>query len=169
MIFINIFQSSLTLAAIFASSTTFAFCVRVFSKIFTTSKVTGFTMFLSTLTYKNHQMSINSLRDCRQTFVTLNRFCILIPSPHSPPSPPVLNGQYQDGENTKQNQKKNTYPFYTVFQALKVLLIKICKLKPLDLLYLVVFISFYISRYHFSQIFKTSFSNKRFSSQIFLF
>ena len=41
---------------------------------------------------------------------------------------------------------------------MEVLLIKICKIQPLDLLFIVVFISFYISRYHFSQIFKTSFS-----------
>ena len=40
---------------------------------------------------------------------------------------------------------------------LKVRLTKICKIEPPDLLFLVVFISFYISRYHFSQIFKTSF------------
>ena len=30
--------------------------------------------------------------------------------------------------------------------------------KPPDLLFLVIFISFYISRYHFSQIFRTSFN-----------
>ena len=47
---------------------------------------------------------------------------------------------------------KNTCPFYNVFQVLKVLLIKICKI-----LFLVVFISFWI-RYHFSQIFRTSFN-----------
>ena len=48
--------------------------------------------------------------------------------------------------------------FYIVFQVLKVLLIKICKIQSLDLLFLVVFISFYISRYHFSQVFRTSFN-----------
>ena len=39
-----------------------------------------------------------------------------------------------------------------------ILLIKIChyKIKPLDLLFLVTFISFYISRYQFLQIFRTS-------------
>ena len=47
--------------------------------------------------------------------------------------------------------------FYIVFQVLKVLLIKICKIQSLDLLFLVVFISFYISRY-FSQVFRTSFN-----------
>ena len=71
---------------------------------------------------------------------------------------PNLNRQYQNGQNTNQNQKKNVCPFYTVFQVLEVLLIKICKIQPLDLLFLVIFISFYINRYHFSQIFKTSFS-----------
>ena len=36
---------------------------------------------------------------------------------------------------------KTTCPFYIfVFQVLKVLLIKICKIQPLDLLFLVVFI-----------------------------
>ena len=32
----------------------------------------------------------------------------------------------QDGQNTNQNQMKNTSPFYIVFQVLKVLLGKIC-------------------------------------------
>ena len=43
-----------------------------------------------------------------------------------------------------------------LFQVLKVRLIKICKIEPADILFLIVFISFYISRYHFSQIFETS-------------
>ena len=51
-----------------------------------------------------------------------------------------------------------TKTFYIVFQVLKVLFIKICKIQSLDLLFLVVFISFYISRYHFSQVFRTSFN-----------
>ena len=46
-----------------------------------------------------------------------------------------------------------------VFQVLKVRLIKMCNIEPPDLLFLVPFISFYISRYHFSQIFRTSFRN----------
>ena len=33
---------------------------------------------------------------------------------------------------------KNTHSFYTVFQVLKELLIKMCKIQPLDLLFLVV-------------------------------
>ena len=47
-----------------------------------------------------------------------------------------------------------------VFQVLKVLKvrhIKICKIEPPDLLFLAVFISFYISWYRFSQIFRTPF------------
>ena len=52
---------------------------------------------------------------------------------------------------------KNKCPFCIVFQVLKVLLTKICKIQPPDLLFIVVFISFYIRRYHFSQMFRTSF------------
>ena len=44
-----------------------------------------------------------------------------------------------------------------VLKVLKVGLIKVCKIKPPGLLFLVVFISFYISRYHFPQIFRTPF------------
>ena len=53
---------------------------------------------------------------------------------------------------------KNTRPFHIVFHVLKVHLINICKIEPPDLLFLFIFISFYIIRYHFSQIFKTSFN-----------
>ena len=52
--------------------------------------------------------------------------------------PLVLNGQYQDGWNTNQNQAKHTRTFYIVFQVLKVLFIKICKTHPPDPLFLVV-------------------------------
>ena len=48
--------------------------------------------------------------------------------------------------------------FYIVFQVFEVLLIKICKMQSIDFLFLVVFISFYISRHHFSQVFRTSFN-----------
>ena len=41
---------------------------------------------------------------------------------------------------------KNTCPFHIVFQVLKVCLIKICKTEPPDLLFLVVFISFFTSQ-----------------------
>ena len=64
-----------------------------------------------------------------------NRFCLLSKKTLTPP---VLNRQYQDGWNTKQKQMKNTHPLYTVFEVLKVLLIIICKMQPLDLLFLVV-------------------------------
>ena len=53
---------------------------------------------------------------------------------------------------------KNTYPFHIVFQVLKVRLINICTIELPDLLFLVLFISFYIVRYYFSQIFRTSFN-----------
>ena len=87
------------------------------------------------------------LRDCRQiTFVTLNGFCQLTKTP----TPLFLM------DNIKMDRIL-TKIFYIVFQVLKVLLIKICKIQSLDLLFLVVFISFYISRYHFSQVFRTSF------------
>ena len=59
-----------------------------------------------------------------------------------------------------------------VFQVLKVRFKNICKIEPPDLLLLVPFISFYISRYHFSQNFRNSFRiirKKRFSSQIFFY
>ena len=66
---------------------------------------------------------------------------------------------------------KNTCPFYIIFQVLKVPSTKISKIEPPDLLFIVVFINFYISRYHFLQIFRTSFNIilKTFSSRIFLF
>ena len=101
------------------------------------------------------------LRDCWQIiFVTFNGFC---PFKQKNPTPLFLT------DNIKMDRIL-TKIFYIVFQVLKVLLIKICKIQSLDLLFLVVFISFYISRY-FSQVFRTSFNiiwKKRFSSQDFL-
>ena len=44
-----------------------------------------------------------------------------------------------------------------LLQVLEVRLIKTCKIEPPDHLFLVAFISFYISRHHFSQIFRNSF------------
>ena len=83
---------------------------------------------------------------------------VLQATPTQPlPSPPCSKQtiskwiEYQPKSNKK-------YPLYTVFQVLEVLLIKKFKIQPLDLLLLVIFISFYISRYHLPQIFKTSFS-----------
>ena len=47
------------------------------------------------------------VRDCRQiTFVTLNRF---YPLSKKTLTPSALNGQYEDGENTNQNQIKKFF------------------------------------------------------------
>ena len=92
--------------------------------------------------------SVN-LKDCRQiTFVTLNEFCPLNKQTKKN-QPSVLNRQDQDGYNTNQF-------FYIVFQVLKGTSYK--NLKDTVTRSLVVFISFYISRYHFSQVFRTSFN-----------
>ena len=88
------------------------------------------------------------------TFVTLNRFCLLSNLP--PPAPLFLM------DNIKLDRIPTeiaSYLFYIVFQILKVILKKVFKVRPPDLLFLFVFISFFISRYHFSQIFRTSFKN----------
>ena len=64
---------------------------------------------------------------------------------------------------------ESTYLFSIVSQVLKVLLI--CKIQPPDLLFICVFISFYISRYYFSETSRlySKISEKIFSPQIFLF
>ena len=59
-------------------------------------------------------------------------------------------------QNTNQNQMKNKCLFFIVFQVLKVLLMKICKIQPVDLLFLVVFIKFYISRIAFHKFLELS-------------
>ena len=67
-------------------------------------------------------------------------------------------------QNTNQNQMKNKCLFFIVFQVLKVLLMKICKMQPIDLLFLVVFISFYISRiafHKFLELYSTFISQKK--------
>ena len=51
---------------------------------------------------------------------------------------------------------KNACPFYMVFYILKILLIKILKIQLPDLFIYCCFYCFYISRYHFSQFFRTS-------------
>ena len=79
-------------------------------------------------------------------------------NPPTPPLLPILNGQYQDGWNTSLNQMKNTPPFHIIFHVLKVLLIKICKIIQPIFYFLLFYISFYITRHHFSQIFRTSFN-----------
>ena len=66
---------------------------------------------------------------------------------------------------------KNTCPFYNVFQVLKVLLIKICKIQPPDLyflLFLLTFTSADIIFHKFLELHSTL-SEKKFSSQIVLF
>ena len=75
------------------------------------------------------------LRDCRQiTFVMLNRFC-----PLSKKNTPF---SYQTISRGIEYILIKIY--YVVFQVLKILLTKICKIQSLDLLFLVVFVSFYI-------------------------
>ena len=75
--------------------------------------------------------------DCQKiTFIMLNRFCLL--SKKKKKNSPVLKRQNQDGCNINQNQLKNTHLFHIVFEVLKVLLIKICQMQPLDILFLVV-------------------------------
>ena len=61
-----------------------------------------------------------------------------------------------DGPN--QIQMKNTHPLYIVFEVLKVHLIMICEMQPLDLFLLLFYVRFYISRYYFSLIFTTSYN-----------
>ena len=102
------------------------------------------------------------LRDCWPiTFVTLNGFCSLSKKNHA----------LFLTDNIKMDRILIKI-LYIVFQVLKVLLKNICKIQSLDLLFLVVFISFYISRYHFSQVFRTSFNiiwKKDFCQRFFFF
>ena len=94
------------------------------------------------------------LRDCQQiTFVMLNKFC-----PLSRKNPtPVLNRQYIKMDRIpKRNQRKpkpskKYMPFLHYISSFEgTSYIKICKIHQPDILFLVVFISFYINRYHFS-------------------
>ena len=58
-----------------------------------------------------------------------------------------------------QTKWKIHAPFILYFKFWRYSYLKICKrTEQPDLFFLVVFISFYISKYHFSQIFRTSFS-----------
>ena len=94
---------------------------------------------------------------CQPLSANIFRHAQRILSVKQPPSPlqnlPAVNRQCQNGQDTNQNQMKNTCPFHIVFQILKA---RLCKIEPPYLLFLAVFISFYIIRYHFSQIFRTS-------------
>ena len=60
--------------------------------------------------------------------------------------PHVLNGQYQDEHNTNQNQKKKKkyMPFWNCLSSFEGTYYKKLQEKPLDILFLVAFISFYI-------------------------
>ena len=96
----------------------------------------------------------SNLRDCWQiTFVMLNRFCPLSNCSQSP----VLDKQYWNAQNTNQNQMKNTCPFHKsyciYFRFWRCILQKFVRATRSF-----VFISFYVSRNHFSQIFRTSFN-----------
>ena len=99
--------------------------------------------------------NLDHLRDCQQiTFITFNRFCPLNKTLY--PAPLFLI------DNIKMDRIPTTikwkiHAFTLYFNFLKVIIIKLCKIQPPDLLFLVVFISFYISMYHFSQFFRTSF------------
>ena len=94
------------------------------------------------------------LRDCRQIiFVMPNVFCLLSKKSH----PLFLN------DNINMDRILTKF-FYIVLQVLKVLFIKICKIQSLDLLFVVVFIGFYISRYHFDNFLElhSTLSEKKF-------
>ena len=62
---------------------------------------------------------------------------------------------------------KNTYLFYIVFQVLKVLLIKICKVQPPCLLFLFVFILTSAGTHKFLELHSKISEKKMFSSRIF--
>ena len=75
--------------------------------------------------------------------------------------PPVLNGQYQAGWSTKQNQMKDTWLFYIVSQVLKVLLIKSYMVQLPVLLFLVVLHQLLHRQIDFLQLFQTLFTTIR--------
>ena len=105
------------------------------------------------------------LRDCWQiTFVTLNRFCLLSNPPPLPTPFFWRTISWWIVYQTKPNEKcmpflhyimKVLLYFYIMFW--RYFLQKFAR-QPPDFLFIVDFISFYTSRYYFSQIFRTSFS-----------
>ena len=99
-----------------------------------------------------------SIRDCQQiTFVTLNRFCLLYYVKQTPPPltrPPVLNRISRWIQNSNQNQVKKYTPFLHCISSFEGT--KICKMSHQILYFLLFYTSLYISRHHFSQIFRTS-------------
>ena len=67
---------------------------------------------------------------------------------------------------------KDTRPFYILFKVLKVLLTKICKIQPPDLLFLAAFIFLAFTAdiiFHKFLELHSTLSEKIFQSQIFLF
>ena len=56
------------------------------------------------------------------------------------------------------NGKSTLFPLWGVPAYPRNRNVKTCKIEPPDLLFLVALISFYISKYHFSQIFRSSFN-----------
>ena len=86
-----------------------------------------------------------------------------IKQPYHPPSPQppcsYLTEKTKMEEGPNQNQMKNTHPLYIAFEVWKVYFIIICEMQSLYLLFLVFFyITSYISRYHFSLIFRASYN-----------
>ena len=79
------------------------------------------------------------------------------------------NRQYQNGQNTNQNQMRNTYLFYIVFQVFKV--IKNCKIQPPDLLFIFGLLGFTSAGIIFHKFLELhlKISEKIFFSKTFLF
>ena len=110
----------------------------------------------------------DSVRDCRQ--MTFDMFCGLKKCPL--PQRPLFLTDNIKMNRTRTKIKRKIHALYITFQVLQVILIKICKIQTPDLLLLVIFISFYISRYLLSPIFRTSFNilwKNTLLSQVFLF
>ena len=81
------------------------------------------------------------------------------PSIIPPPSYLLLTENIKmDGIPTKLNEKYTPFGFLHCIQLLKVTSYKNCRIQPLNLLFLLFCISFYICRYHFSPIFRNSFN-----------
>ena len=80
--------------------------------------------------------NLDHLRDCWQiTFVMLNRFCPLNKTPY--PAPLFLTDNIKmDTISTAIKWKIHAFTLY--FKFLKVILVKLCKIQPPDLLFLVV-------------------------------
>ena len=93
--------------------------------------------FLATLkgfSFRMFAFTVFKLRDCQQmTFVTLNGFC-----PLNKPPPPRFYPTIPRWMQYQPKLNENTHPFYILFEVWKVLIIIICKMQPLDPLFLVV-------------------------------